>query len=340
MSHHNIVVPNVYHSDTMPNTNLPSIPLTFIDLFAGVGGFHMAFQGLAECQMASEMDLQARTTYFHVFKGVSPHLFSSNQAETAFDPSVETPRFNKDITTIDLVRDPNQVPDFDILCGGFPCQPFSNAGLRQGFADEKQRGNLFDNIEHIMKNKNPRALFLENVRGLQSHMSGSKKTLDIIKERIEAAGYELEVIPVRASDYGVPQHRPRVFIFGFKKGTGDLEFFLNNLPEKEPGYTETLAEILGAKSQVDGGREIAYTLRVGGRGSGLGNRYNWDTYLVDGLPMRITSDHGIKLMGFPDYFSFPEEVSEAARMKQLGNSVAVPAIRAFAEVLTKTLTRS
>ncbi len=301
----------------------------------------MAFEGIADCTMASEFDPQARATYFHNFKKKAPQLFLDSNGLPVMDHQIETTGFNRDITTIDLLANPKQVPDFDILCGGFPCQPFSNAGLRQGFDDEKNRGNLFDSIEHLLLHKEPkpRAFFLENVRGLQSHLSGTRRTLDIIEERVNAAGYEMAVIPVRASDFGVPQHRPRVFLIGFQKDTGDLAYFLSNLPEKEAAFVESLASILGAKVSVDNGREIAYTLRVGGKGSGLGNRYNWDSYLVDGTPMRLTPEHGIRLMGFPNYFSFPDEVSVSARMKQLGNSVAVPAIRAYASAIAKTLAR-
>lgn len=301
----------------------------------------MAFDGIAECTMASEFDDQARATYFHNFREKSPQLFMDSNGSQITSHRVETKGFNRDITSIDLVADPLQVPDFDILCGGFPCQPFSNAGLRQGFEDSKNRGNLFDSIEHLLLNKEPkpRAFFLENVRGLLSHMSGNRRTIDIIRERVDAAGYQMTVLQVKASDFGVPQHRPRVFLIGFLKGTGDLAYFLDNLPEKIENFQESLRDILGAKESVDNGREIAYTLRVGGKGSGLGNRYNWDSYLVDGIEMRLTPDHGIKLMGFPSYFSFPDEVSTAARMKQLGNSVAVPAIRAYANAIAATLNR-
>jgi len=124
---------------------------TFIDLFAGIGGFHQSMHELGgECVFASEIDINARKTYQHNFSKHSSDLF-------------EKGLFNQDIKTIM----PEEIPDFDLLCAGFPCQPFSQAGKKYGFDDnhKSERGNLFFDIVEIIKAKQPKAFFLENVRG-------------------------------------------------------------------------------------------------------------------------------------------------------------------------------
>ena len=137
---------------------------TFIDLFAGIGGFHLAFHNLgAECVFASEWDNAARLTYETNFKKISPKIFDQGH-------------FVGDITKINK----KSIPDFDILCAGFPCQPFSQAGYRKGFADI--RGTLFFEIAEIIKIKKPKAFFLENVRGLYSHDGG--RTFETIKRAL------------------------------------------------------------------------------------------------------------------------------------------------------------
>ena len=133
--------------------------LTFIDLFAGIGGFHLALHNVgAECVFASEWDEAARLTYETNFSKLSPKLF-------------ENGNFAGDITAVDK----KGIPDFDILCAGFPCQPFSQAGFKKGFADI--RGTLFFDVAEIIRVKRPKAFFLENVRGLYSHDKG--RTFDI-----------------------------------------------------------------------------------------------------------------------------------------------------------------
>jgi DNA (cytosine-5)-methyltransferase 1 len=322
----------------------------FIDLFAGIGGFHIGMEEAGgECVFVSEWDKFARQTYAHNFAKLSPSLFSEN------NPAEETQNFVGDITQITgkLDQDPDLVPDFDVMCGGFPCQPFSNAGLRKGL--DEVRGTLFFDMLKILEVKikqgrPAKAYFFENVRGLLSHMSGDKKTIDIIKENLENLGYSFHLYQVKASDYGVPQYRPRLFMIGFYLGKEKrnqssckdansifLELIKDNIaPKKSEEMNPTLAEILGG-SEVDGGRKIGYTLRVGGRGSGIGDRRNWDTYNVDGQVIRINSGHGLKLQGFPSTYEFPDTVTEVQAMKQLGNSVAVPAIKHFAALIMKAL---
>jgi len=277
----------------------------FIDLFAGIGGFHLAFHNSgAECVWVSEWDTPARKTYEHNFKKLSPDVF-------------EKDCFAGDITKVN----PDDIPDFDILTGGFPCQPFSQAGKKLGF--NETRGTLFFNIANILKVKQPKAFFIENVRNLLAHDGG--KTFETMRGVIEDLGYSFHYKIVKASDFGLPTHRPRLFMVGFRDKTIPFEF-----PQPIP-LTKTMSDIFGGQCE----KKVGYTLRVGGKGSGLNDRRNWDTYLVDGKVHRITVDEAKRLMGFPDDFEFP--VSNTQAMKQLGNSVAVNAIQATAEKVMEAL---
>ena len=280
--------------------------LTFIDLFAGIGGFHLALHNLgAECVFASEWNEAARLTYETNFNKISPELFKSN-------------RFAGDITSVDKVK----IPDFDILCAGFPCQPFSQAGFKKGFADI--RGTLFFDIAEIIRVKKPKAFFLENVRGLYSHDDG--RTFETIKKTLtEDLGYSFHHAIVKASDHGLPQHRPRLFMVGFKDR--DTEFVF---PEKRK-LKYNMSDVM--KGEVE--REIGFTLRVGGKRSPIDDRRNWDGYIVDGELRRLTPSEGKKMQGFPASFKFP--VSDSEALKQLGNSVAVTAIQDYAAAIVEAL---
>jgi len=278
----------------------------FIDLFAGIGGFHLAFHKAgAECVFASEWDEEARLTYEANFRKVSPKLFDSNN-------------FVGDITQVKK----SSIPDFDILTGGFPCQPFSQAGFKKGFEDT--RGTLFFDIAQIIKIKRPKAFFLENVRGLYSHDGG--RTFETIKQTLtEDLGYSFHHAIVKASDHGLPQHRPRLFMVGFKDKSTIFE------PPPKRKLTMNMSKIMGGT--VD--REIGFTLRVGGRTSPIDDRRNWDGYRVDGEVRRLSPKEGLKMQGFPASFKFP--VSDIAAMKQLGNSVAVSAIYDWAKEIIYSL---
>jgi len=278
----------------------------FIDLFAGIGGFHLALHNLsAECVFASEWDEKARKTYEMNFKSVSPKLFSSGN-------------FVGDITEVNK----KSIPDFDILTAGFPCQPFSQAGFKRGFDDI--RGTLFFDIAEIIRIKKPKAFFLENVRHLYAH--DGDKTFETIKTILtEELGYSFHHSIVKASDHGLPQLRPRLFMVGFRDKK--LEF----VPPEKRRLKLTMSDIM--KGEVD--REIGFTLRVGGKGSGINDRRNWDSYLVDGEVRRLTPSEGKRMQGFPASFKFP--VSDNEAMKQLGNSVAVRAIQDYAEKIIETL---
>jgi len=280
--------------------------VTFIDLFAGIGGFHLAFHNVGgKCVFVSEWDNAARKTYEANFKKMEPELFNDNT-------------FAGDITKIN----PKKIPDFDVLTAGFPCQPFSHAGFKKGFADS--RGTLFYDIARIIKEKKPAAIFLENVSHLLKHDEG--RTFAAIKRIIEDdLGYSFHYKIVRASDFNVPQHRPRLFMVGFRNKNIKFEF-----PEPVK-LTKTMSDIFGEPAE----KKIGYTLRVGGRGSNIKDRRNWDSYMVNGKVKRLSPKEGRKMMGFPDKFVFP--VSDVQAMKQLGNAVAVPAIQATAAQIVKAL---
>lgn len=182
--------------------------IKFIDLFAGIGGFHTAMHSVgAKCVFASELDKSARTSYEANYKDIEPNLFKKNKEGKYL-------YFNENITE----AIPNKIPNFDICCGGFPCQPFSIAGLRRGFEDT--RGTLFFNIANIVKEKidagyPPKVLFLENVRGLKNHDKG--KTLKVILATLEELGYGFSYEILNAKYFGVPQNRERLFIIAWYK---------------------------------------------------------------------------------------------------------------------------
>lgn len=176
----------------------------FIDLFAGIGGFHQAMHSVGgHCVFASELDKYARLSYESNYKEIAPNLFEDNYRY-----------FNIDIND----ANPKDIPDFDICCGGFPCQAFSIAGLKRGFEDT--RGTLFFNIANIVKYKKehkhaPKVLFLENVKGLKLHDKGN--TLKVILNTLEELGYAYKVDVLNAKYFGVPQNRERLFIVAWDK---------------------------------------------------------------------------------------------------------------------------
>lgn len=310
--------PLATENKTLVTDNAPADDaIRVVDLFAGIGGFHQAFaKHGGKVVLASEWDKHARATYKHNYVKTDPELFED-----------EAVTFVGDITKVE----PADIPDFDVLCGGFPCQPFSVAGKRLGFEDT--RGTLFFNIADILRVKKPAAFFLENVRGLLQHDEG--RTFDGIKNTVAELGYSLSWKVVKASDHNLPQHRPRLFLVGFRDDVDSSSF---SWPEAVP-LTNTISKVLGGEVTTPAGTErtVGFTLRVGGRNSGVHDRRNWDTYIVDGNVHPLTLEQGKALQGFPADFEFPDAVSERQAFKQLGNSVAVPAIAAVAGEVIRVL---
>ena len=185
---------------------------TFIDLFAGIGGFHQAMHSVgAQCVFASEWNKYARQSYKANYKAIAPEIFADNMR-----------LFNEDIH--DAI--PEEIPNFDVCCAGFPCQPFSIAGHRLGFEDT--RGTLFFEIMRIVKAKidagfPPSVLFLENVRGLKNHDKGN--TLKVILAALNDLGYDCSIDVLNAKYFGVPQNRERLFIIAWYRDLIKCESF-------------------------------------------------------------------------------------------------------------------
>ena len=278
--------------------------LKFIDLFAGIGGFHLALHSLgAKCVFASEIDEHARKTYYENFQKISPNIFKEDN-------------FNEDITKIEA----HKIPDFDILCAGFPCQPFSQAGQHKGFKDS--RGTMFSQVMRFVKTNIPKVVILENVQALLNHDKG--KSFAKIKEELENEEYNVIYKVLKCSDYGIPQMRKRLFIVGFKNiEVNDLDNFFELDKYKK---NTTLSDYLGQNFKKD----VAYTLRCGGKHSAIDDRHNWDGYWVDDKEYRLTIDDGLKLQGFYNY-DFVGKNNE--KWKMLGNTI--PTI--FTEIIGKQI---
>jgi DNA (cytosine-5)-methyltransferase 1 len=308
----------------------------FIDLFAGIGGFRLALQGLGgRCVFSSDWDRFARQTY---------------AANFGDEPA-------GDIREVDV----ESIPEHDILTAGFPCQPFSISGVSKknslgrphGFADRTQ-GTLFFEIVRILDAHRPRAFILENVRNLRSHDRG--RTFDTIERVLrEDLGYDVhsQVLDAR---HVVPQHRERIFIVGFREPR-PFEF-----PKLEAGNAPRLRDILEKK--VDAKYTLSDKLweylqdyarkhKAAGNGFGFGladlngvTRTLSARYYKDGSeilvpqrggknPRRLTPRECARLMGYPDTFEIP--VSDTQAYKQFGNSVAVPVVQAVAAAVLQAL---
>lgn len=320
---------------------------TFIDLFAGIGGFRQAFQDAGgRCVFSCEWDQYAKQTYF------------ANYGEVPFG----------DIRSIDK----NLIPDHDILCAGFPCQPFSIAGVSKnnsmgratGFEDKTQ-GTLFFELKEILRLKRPKAFMLENVKNLVSH--DKKKTFHIICEALHELEYEFHFQIVDGQNW-VPQHRERIFIVGYDPKQVKLDSSIEIPLKPDSGYTKkTLDQII--LSEVDsrftlgpGTWEALKRHKAHHQSVGNGFGYNLKTlpilseditrtisarYYKDGAeilieqleglrPRRLTVEEAMQLQGYdPQTFVFP--VSDGRAYKQIGNSVVVPAIASTAKVIAKTL---
>ena len=260
--------------------------IRFIDLFCGIGSFHYSFKELNwECVMSCDFDKTVKETY------------QENYGQLPLD----------DITEIE----PKNVPDYDILCAGFPCQPFSQCGQHKGFDDK--RGTLFFNIMKFVNFHKPKVIILENVQGLLNHDGG--KTLERIKHDIEQTNYTITYKVIKCSDYGLPQMRKRLFIIGIKNDTNLVKYVDKLLDLDEYKKEKTLTEFFGKNFE----KTTAYTIRCGGRHSPINDRHNWDGYIVDGKEYRLTIDDCLKLQGFGLDFKLCGNKKD--KWKQLGNTI-------------------
>jgi len=311
----------------------------FIDLFAGIGGIRLAYQNNGgKCVFTSEWDYYSKKTY------------ELNFGEVPFG----------DITKISE----KEIPDHDILLAGFPCQPFSIAGVSKknslgrahGFLDKTQ-GTLFFDVARIIEYKKPKAFMLENVKNLISHDKG--KTFKIIIETLKELDYSIHY-KVLDGKHFVPQHRERIIIVGFKnsifKGKESFEF--PELPESTRKIREILENEVDNKYTLSDKlwnylQEYAKKHKAKGNGFGFGlanldgiSRTMSARYYKDGAeilipqdgknPRRLTPKECSRLMGYPENFEF--NVSDNQAYKQFGNSVIVPLIEAIAKQIVKTIT--
>lgn len=319
-------------------------PLTFIDLFAGIGGFRIALESFgAKCVFSSDWDKYAQIVYEANFK------------EKPFG----------DITKIDA----KEIPTHNVLCAGFPCQAFSISGKQKGFEDT--RGTLFFDIARIAEHRKPEILFLENVKNFAKHDGG--KTLEVVLNTLDEIGYNVFHKVLNASHYGVPQSRERIYFVGFRK---DLE--IENFEFPKPALEQVrLKDFLQpnskAKKYIIKRNDIKFydkvpklskrdifgscplfpiqigTINKGGQGEriysidghaialtayGGGVASKTGAYFVNGAIRKLTPCECSQLMGFPKNFKIP--VTDSQAYKLFGNSVVVPVLKKiFNEVIKK-----
>lgn len=329
--------PLVQEEATPYRVNTSKAPPRFIDLFCGIGGFRIAFEKAGgKCVFSSDWDKFSQQTYEENF-GERPH---------------------GDIHTVAIA----DIPPFDILCAGFPCQPFSIAGVSKknslgrlhGFDDAKQ-GNLFFAIADIIDYHRPAAFILENVKNLKSHDKG--RTFEVIYHTLtQQLGYTVYTKIIDAKSV-VPQHRERIFLVGFREKR-DFEFprfpaegpKLETILEAKPNAKYTLTDHLWNYLQ-----NYAQKHKAAGNGFGFGLVKSTDTtrtlsarYHKDGSeilvaqngknPRRLTPRECARLMGYPD--SFKIVVSDTQAYRQFGNSVVVPVVEKLAKAVLESFKRS
>lgn len=310
-----------------------------VDLFAGIGGIRLGFEstGGFKTVYANDFEPKCKITYDLNFKDAQ-----------------------LDVRDIREVKSSDLPKDYDILLGGFPCQAFSIAGYREGFDDKKGRGNLFFEIERILRETRPKGFLLENVKNLETHDQG--RTFKTIQKSLRKLGYHIKKEVLNSMDYGnVPQNRQRIYIVGFldEKLTERFEF------PKPIIRTQTIKDILDLNVQEkyhyngkslyprianDIGREdTSYQWRrkyvrenkanvfptlTANMGEG---GHNVPIIKQGEIIRKITPKECSRVQGFPDDFRLPETLADSHLYKQFGNSVTVPVIRRIAEQMYKVL---
>ena len=302
--------------------------MKFVDLFAGVGGMRIAAESTGgKCVFTSEIDKFARDTYSKNFSVPDESIFG-------------------DITSLE----PRDVPDHDLILAGFPCQPFSNAGKRMGFRDAT-RGTLFFHIAEIISSKKPKAVLLENVRGLLSQDGG--RTYRTITDTLSELGYVVHGKLLNARDFGLPQNRVRLFIVAIRDDLPDphafefpvptssrsrlrLEMVLDSEPDERLFISDRIWEshIARKAKNKELGRGFGFQLfsRSSPYAATISARYPKDgsEILIDEgearNPRKLSAKEAFRLQGFPDWFEPHPSYTQAT--KQAGNSVPVPVVRA------------
>ncbi|MBR5319582.1 MAG: DNA cytosine methyltransferase [Peptococcaceae bacterium] len=313
--------------------------VTFIDLFCGIGGFHTALSSLGgKCVFASDIDKFAKEVYERNY-GMEPH---------------------DDIRKIPV----EEIPKHDILCAGFPCQPFSISGNRKGFDDP--RGNLFFDIVKILDYHRPKVVFLENVKNFEKHDGG--KTLERVKSELMKRKYIVYSKVLCASDYGIPQARNRIYIIAFRNDLDSSQFsfpvpfdeykvlqdiLINDELNTIPGTYEIVREYeliinmpqnrsneLLRIGKIGLGRQgeriyspLGVSTTLSSQGGGLGGRTGM--YLINGKVRKLYPRECARLMGFPDTFKLA--TTQEQNYKLFGNSVAVEVVQLITKEIAKYL---
>ena len=312
--------------------------MTFIDLFAGLGGFRIALESLgAECVYSNEWDKHAQDVYYNNF-GDFPE---------------------GDITQVDE----KTVPDHDILCAGFPCQAFSISGKQRGLEDS--RGTLFFDVARTVKEKTPKIVFMENVKNFATHDGG--KTLEVVRSTMEELGYTFNYKVLNAVHYGVPQKRERIYMVCFRN---DLKITHFDYPEpfelvkhvedfllKDERKVEHLYVLrpdtyyneveddrysekpirLGIVNKGGQGERIYSTkgiaITLSAYGGGVFSKTGG--YLVNGKPRKLHPKECARIMGYPDTYKISDSPNQA--YKQFGNSVVIDVLQLIAVEIGKSL---
>lgn len=321
---------------------MSSLDLTCASFFAGVGGIDLGFE---------EQDF--RTVYANEFDEKARETFALNFPHVQLD--------ERDIREVSA----SEVPSTDIIVGGFPCQAFSIEGYRQGFHDEKGRGTLFFELARIIEKKQPRAIFLENVKNLVRHDKGN--TLRVILKTLEDLGYYVTYQVMNAAEYGnIPQGRERIYIVGFKDKSVS-EYF--QFPDKVE-LTKSVFDVIDFKTQVEEQyyyrEDKPYYPLLRDNIVSIGSIYEYrrgntirenksgvvPTLLAsmgtggNNVPMILTETKEIRKLtprecfntqGFPHTYKFPEKMANSNLYKQAGNSVVVPVVSRIAEQIRMAL---
>lgn len=323
-------------------------PFTFIDLFAGIGGFRLAMESLGgKCVFTSEWDKQAQKTYQLNF-GDLPHGDITKEETKAAIPK-----------------------KFDVLCAGFPCQAFSIAGRRGGFEDT--RGTLFFDVAEIIRRHKPGAIFLENVKGLRNHNGGRtlETILNVLRNDLNYFVPDPQV--VNAKDFGVPQNRERIFIVGFRKSLGIEAFSYPEKIKKHPRFGDVKEKVIVDTRYYLSSQYLKTLKEHKARHASKGNGFGYELIPDDGISnaivvggmgrernlvidkrikdftprtrirgevnregvRKMTPREWARLQGFPE--SYKIGVADASAYKQFGNSVAVPVIKAIGKEIIKAL---
>ena len=323
----------------MPQRSPKTAKYTFVDLFAGIGGFRIALESLGlRCVYSSEWDVHAQVTYRENFGEVPAG----------------------DITAVEAAT----IPAHNVLSAGFPCQAFSISGKQRGFADI--RGTLFFDIVRIAEHHEPEVLFLENVSNFARHDKG--RTLAVVTEKLEQLGYRVFYSVLNAGHYGIPQSRRRIYVVCFRSDL-DVDDFRFPRPKHGPvklrdfleedeqtqryivNHRETRLHLLPPEPDIfghypqkpirigtigNGGQgeriysDLGHAITLSAYGGGVASKTG--AYLVNGKVRKLSPRECARIMGFPDTFKIP--VTDSQAYKQFGNSVPIPVVRAiFSQVL-------